>query len=159
MEIQWHISPTSQYGKLYYPWYVMDYHNPWWGSTLTNLDYIWNDRGFWALLTRDRVPHCSIQRSPEPHFLSIKQAKCPNRGKITYCKVGETWETRGRGLQILKQLHLNCGEPELVCQKKITDGSVCSVRSVYFCSSAPDCQLFLAANGSCVSNCSPLRSS
>ena len=53
----------------------------------------------------------------------------------------ELWRTR-TGLP--KKNH---GRERLFCEECI------------LCSSAPDCQLFLAANRSCVSNCSPLRSS
>ena len=85
MGIQWHISPTSQYGKLYFPWYVMDHHNPCWEST------------DWALLTWDgdgwcAPPNCTWEMvyrlyhiiqyngglNPIPSAFSIR--KRPNNG-------------------------------------------------------------------------------
>lgn len=152
MEIQWHISPTSQYGKLYYPWYVMDYHNPWiiYGMT----------EGF-EYCSQGIVYHIvQYNGALNPISSALSKRNVQIGGKITYCKVGETWETRGwKGVANFETTPFELWRTRTGLPKKIHGRERLFCEECILCSSAPDCQLFLAANGSCVSNCSPLRSS
>ena len=188
MGIQWHISSTSQYGKLYFPWYVMDHHNPCWEST------------DWALLTWDgdgwcAPPNCTWEMvyrlyhiiqyngglNPIPSAFSIR--KRPNNGGgITYWKAGKTWETREwNGVANFETTPFELWRTRTGLQK-IRQGSVCFVSpqigsarsqrkpnqrtntrhvigSVYTWFKCPRLSTLFSRKCNCVSNSSPFRSS